>query len=64
MTEKVGDAVMRATLKALQTVFLKGLGTDYQKWATDAEYRAAREVAAAAAATEAAAIRAETEAAV
>ena len=33
-------------------------------WATDAEYRAAREVAAAAAAAEAAALRAEAEAAV
>ena len=45
--EKVGDAVMRTTLKALQTVFLKGLAKDYAKWASDAEYRAAREVAAA-----------------
>ena len=44
--EKVGDAVMRATLKALQTVFLKGLGEDYKKWASDEAYRAAREVAA------------------
>lgn len=44
--ESVGDAVMRSTLKALQTVFLKGLGKDYQKWATDADYRAAREIAA------------------
>ena len=44
--EKVGDAVMRTTLKALQTVFLKGLGEDYKKWASDKEYRAAREVAA------------------
>ena len=38
MTEKVGDAVMRATLKALQTVFLKGLGKDYQKWAGPTVY--------------------------
>jgi len=52
--EKVGDAVMRTTLKALQTVFLKGLGADYQRWASDAEYRAAREVAAKEAAAEAA----------
>ena len=52
--EKVGDAVMRTTLKALQTVFLKGLGADYQRWAIDAEYRAAREVAAKEAAAEAA----------
>ena len=44
--EKVGDAVMRTTLKALQTVFLKGLGEDYKKWASDEAYRAAREVAA------------------
>ena len=50
VTEKVGDAVMRTTLKALQTVFLKGLGEDYKKWATDEEYRAAREIAAAEAA--------------
>ena len=59
--EKVGDAVMRTTLKALQSVFLKGLGKDYQKWASDAEYRAAREVAAAAAAAEAKAARASME---
>ena len=51
--EKVGDAVMRTTLKALQSVFLNGLAKDYSKWATDEEYRAAREVAAAAAAEEA-----------
>ena len=51
--EKVGDTVMRTTLKALQTVFLKGLAKDYAKWATDAEYRAAREVAAAKAKAEA-----------
>ena len=44
--EKVGDAVMRTTLKALQTVFLKGLSEDYKKWASDEAYRAAREVAA------------------
>ena len=50
--EKVGDAVMRTTLKALQTVFLRGLGEDYRKWATDAEYRAAREKAAKEAAAE------------
>ena len=37
---------MRTTLKALQTVFLKGLGEDYKKWASDEAYRAAREVAA------------------
>jgi len=47
--EGVGDAVMKATLKSLQTVFLKGLGTDYAKWASDAEYRKARELAAIAA---------------
>ena len=51
--EKVGDAVMRTTLKALQSVFLKGLATDYAKWASDADYRAQREIAAAAAAEEA-----------
>ena len=51
--EKVGDAVMRTTLKALQSVFLNGLAKDYSKWATDEKYRAAREVAAAAAAEEA-----------
>jgi|TARA_B110000093_G_scaffold156213_1_gene173686 hypothetical protein len=33
-------------LKALQSVFLKGLGEDYKKWASDENYRAAREVAA------------------
>ena len=47
VAEKVGDTVMRTTLKALQTVFLKGLGKDYKRWATDAEYRASREEAAA-----------------
>ena len=41
---------MRTTLKALQTVFLKGLGEDYKKWAADEEYRAAREIVAAEAA--------------
>lgn len=46
VAEKVGDAVMRTTLKALQSVFLKGLGEDYKKWASDENYRAAREVAA------------------
>ena len=51
--EKLGDAVMRTTLKALQSVFLKGLATDYAKWASDADYRAQREIAAAAAAEEA-----------
>ena len=51
--EKVGDAVMRTTLKALQSVFLKGLAKDYAKWASDADYRAQREIAAAAAAEEA-----------
>jgi hypothetical protein len=43
------NTVMRTTLKALQGVFLKGLGKDYEKWASSAEYRAARKVAAAAA---------------
>jgi len=40
---------MKLTLRSLQTVFLKGLGTDYAKWASDAEYRADRAAAAAAA---------------
>jgi hypothetical protein len=42
----VGDSVMKLTLRSLQTVFLKGLGTDYAKWSSDADYRKMREEAA------------------
>ena len=40
---ETGNAVVRSTLRLLQTTFLQGLASDYNRWATDAEYRQARQ---------------------
>jgi hypothetical protein len=43
MTE-TGNAVVRSTLRLLQQTFLQGLASDYNRWATDAMYRAERQL--------------------
>lgn len=39
---ETGNAVVRSTLRLLQTTFLKGLASDYNRWASDDKYRAQR----------------------
>lgn len=48
LMESTGNSVLRTSLNALQTTFLKGLALDYDKWASDPEYRKTRENAGAA----------------
>jgi hypothetical protein len=40
--EQTGNAVMQASLNALQGAFIESLAKDYARWARDPSYRAAR----------------------
>jgi len=40
--EQTGNAVMQASLHALQGAFIQSLAKDYARWARDPAYRASR----------------------
>ena len=42
LLEAIAGGAMRVVLDALQGEFLRNLASDYERWATDAEYRASR----------------------
>lgn len=42
LLEAIATAAMRLVLDALQQVFVRNLATDYERWVTDADYRASR----------------------